>query len=209
MKINSQLKNAQFELVDDCPTDAKKKGRVTYNTECKQVQVGDGDDCKRVQDNSDVPIGMIMIWPSLNAPDTDRWLPARGDSVLTADHPELFAIIGYGYGGSGTSFNLPDYRGEFLRGRDAGAGRDPDRNTRTNRGDGTTGNNIGTKQADEFQTHNHTVTDRYTTIARDGESNNDHFTHDGFVNVTRNTTSTGGSETRPRNVYVDYYIKVK
>lgn len=56
--------------------------------------------------------------------------------------------------GSGThtwhdTFLLPDDRGRFLRGWDHGAGTDPDAASRTDRGDGTTGDNVGTLQADE------------------------------------------------------------
>ena len=37
----------------------------------------------------------------------DGWLECNGQSVSTTTYPELFAKIGYTYGGSGGSFNLP------------------------------------------------------------------------------------------------------
>ena len=50
------------------------------------------------------------------------WLACNGASVATATYPALFAAIGYTYGGAGAAFNLPDLRGEFLRGADGGSG---------------------------------------------------------------------------------------
>ncbi len=55
---------------------------------------------------------------------------------------------------------MPDLRGTFLRGVDAGRGEDSNAGTRTasNTG-GNTGDKVGTKQGDEFKAHNHNVTD--------------------------------------------------
>lgn len=39
------------------------------------------------------------------------WLLCDGTSVATATYPDLFAEIGYTFGGAGASFNLPDFRG--------------------------------------------------------------------------------------------------
>lgn len=41
--------------------------------------------------------------PSLNS----GWAVCNGSAVSTTDYPRLFAKIGYAFGGSGTSFNLP------------------------------------------------------------------------------------------------------
>ncbi|MDD5598780.1 MAG: phage tail protein, partial [Victivallaceae bacterium] len=60
----------------------------------------------------------------------------------------------YGTGPNGRSY-LPPANGYFLRVTDGGAGIDPDAAGRTDRGDGTTGDNVGTKQADEFKNHAH------------------------------------------------------
>jgi microcystin-dependent protein len=40
-----------------------------------------------------------------------KWLICEGQSLDTAVYPDLFAVIGYTYGGSGSTFNLPDLRG--------------------------------------------------------------------------------------------------
>jgi len=46
------------------------------------------------------------------------WLFCDGASVGTATYPDLFAVIGYSYGGSGASFTIPDLRGRVIAGRD-------------------------------------------------------------------------------------------
>jgi microcystin-dependent protein len=40
-----------------------------------------------------------------------RWLKCDGTGYATATYPDLFAAIGYTYGGSGATFNVPDIRG--------------------------------------------------------------------------------------------------
>lgn len=55
------------------------------------------------------------------------WLVADGSSLLVASYQDLFDNIGYRYGGSGTTFRLPDLRGEFIRGIDQGRGIDAGR----------------------------------------------------------------------------------
>lgn len=101
-----------------------------------------------------IPVGSMIPWPVATVPD-NTWRECNGDELSTTDYAELFAVIGYAYGGSGGTFKLPDWRGKFLRGWDHSAGRDPDAATRTNRGDGTTGDNVGTNQADAIQGHAH------------------------------------------------------
>lgn len=101
------------------------------------------------------PAGSVVAWFTEQLP--NGWLECNGAAISRADHPRLFAVLGirYGDGNGFTTFNLPDLRGEFLRGHDAGAGTDPNAATRTNRGDGTQGNNVGTRQADQLRIHQH------------------------------------------------------
>ena len=44
------------------------------------------------------------------------YLQCNGASLSTTTYSALFNVIGYTYGGSGTNFNVPDFRGIFLRG---------------------------------------------------------------------------------------------
>ena len=162
-----------------------------------------------VEENPQLAQGQIELSTGLVAafavaPLTDDWILCDGQAINRSKYVNLFNRIGetYGDGDTTTTFNVPDYRGQFLRGQDEGAGVDPDAAGRTDRGDGVTGDNIGTKQADAFQSHTHT-------------HNLANFTASG--NTTRSRPNTGAgslvtgsagnsSETRPANVYVQYYI---
>lgn len=55
------------------------------------------------------------------------FLKANGAALDTTVYADLFAVIGYTFGGSGSSFTLPDLRGEFIRGWDDGRGQDSGR----------------------------------------------------------------------------------
>lgn len=151
-----------------------------------------------------VPIGSSIIWHTSTVP--TGFLECDGSAVAVATYAELFAIIGYTYGGSGATFNLPDLRGEFLRGWDHAAGNDPDSSTRTDRGDGTTGDNIGTKQADEYKSHYHTMT---THEAPTGGMYTAGTVSQGYNNIqgSKDTATAGGNETRGRNVNVMFCIR--
>lgn len=87
----------------------------------------------------------------------DGWLREDGAAVSRTTYSALFALLGedYGSGDGSTTFNLPDSRGYFTRHQDSGAGRDPDATARTDRGDGTTGDNVGTLQQDAVDDHTH------------------------------------------------------
>jgi microcystin-dependent protein len=58
--------------------------------------------------------GMVSIWASSTPP--PAWFEQDGRSLLVADYPALFAVIGYQHGGSGPNFNLPDARGRAIYG---------------------------------------------------------------------------------------------
>jgi len=149
------------------------------------------------------PVGIINAWPTATAP--TGWLECDGSAVSRTTYADLFAVIGedYGNGNGSTTFNLPDFRGEFLRGWDNGAGNDPDSGSRTDRGDGTTGDNVGTKQDYEVQSHTHP-----TNFGSDSGGNDNYFTTVGVNNAgSSSTNASGGNETRPRNVYVMWIIK--
>lgn len=143
--------------------------------------------------------GFVKTWATASVP--AGYLECNGAAVSRTTYADLFAALSttYGVGDGSTTFNLPDYRGEFLRGWAHGSTNDPDRASRTNRGDGTTGDNIGTKQTDAFEAHTHTAENQ--TGAAYGQPA-------GAVEGTAGITgSTGGNETRPRNVNIMYVVK--
>lgn len=56
-------------------------------------------------------IGEIITFAGTTSPDPVRWLPCDGSSLLRADYPDLFTVIGTTYGApDSTHFNLPDLR---------------------------------------------------------------------------------------------------
>jgi microcystin-dependent protein len=90
--------------------------------------------------------GCIYMWPSDDVP-TGTYLCDGAEKNRTTD-ARLFGKIGTIWGpGNGTStFNLPNLLGYFPRFASLGSGVDPDAASRTNRGDGVTGDHVGTKQ---------------------------------------------------------------
>lgn len=150
--------------------------------------------------SAELPVGAIVPISSGTVP--ARYLEADGDIVSRVSFATLFAAIGtaYGPGDGSTTFQLPDLRGTFLRGWDHGAGEDPDAGARTDRGDGTAGDNVGTRQIDEFKEHHHRYSHMRTLYGPDAQAGPDHRS------VSTNTDDTGGSETRPKNVTVMYCI---
>jgi len=145
-----------------------------------------------------VKAGTVMAWPAATAP--AGWLECNGAAVSRTTYAELFAIIGttYGSGDGSTTFNLPEYRGEFLRGWDNNRLVDPDRGTRTNRGDGTTGNNIGTKQDAATLAHNHSFTGAASFTSGGTTSVNDE--HRSATSTFVTSVSVGSVSTAEANI---------
>ena len=108
----------------------------------------------------------------------------------------MFTSIGtsYGVGDGSTTFNIPDFRGEFLRGWDHGRGVD------TSRG-------IGTWQDQAYKDHSHGLGAKAVLVGIGGGS---FATATGVgdpIGLSSGGAFTGGTETRPRNVAVLYCIK--
>lgn len=111
-----------------------------------------------------IPAGTVVSFPGTTPP--SGWLLCDGSAISRTTYSSLFTAIStkHGYGDNSTTFNLPDYRGRFLRGSDNGQGRDPDRATRTAMAvGGATGDDVGTVQGQSFQTHTH-VQDAHTHV---------------------------------------------
>lgn len=170
-----------------------------------------------------VPIGASIYWNSPTLP--SGFMKENGAAISRTAYPELFAKIGtrFGAGDGSTTFNLPDSRGEFIRGLDDGRGVD-------------TGRTLGSSQADQNEAHTHTVSgtgsgtatsagahahnfinrlgqgtvgsppnvgygaDGGNIIMRTTESAGAH-THPVTVSsISGTAASSGGAEARPRNV---------
>lgn len=140
-----------------------------------------------------MPPGVTIPYGGSTPP--SGWLECNGAAVSRTAYADLFAAIGttWGSGDGSTTFNLPDLRGEFLRGWDHGRGVD-------------SGRALGSWQNHDFKAHTHNINARedwgttgYYTIAWTNTNGNQ-------VHPTP-TESTGGSETRPRNVALMFIIK--
>jgi len=146
------------------------------------------------------PVGSVMPFMGSTAP--GGYLECDGSAVSRSTYSRLYSVLGvkYGNGDGTTTFNLPDLRGQFIRGWSHGAGTDPNYATRTDRGDGTTGDNVGTKQAYGLRSHYHEY-----WKAEDGTN-----TYGGWyltLGVPTNMGSSGGNETRPKNINVMFIIR--
>jgi len=182
-------------------------------------------------DARSVPTGTIVAFGGEVAP--AGWAACDGTQLDGTDpkFAALYAVIGTSYGGTSSSmqFNLPDLRGQFLRGWDHGAGADPDAAGRTPVKTGAqSGDHVGTAEAGAFASHSHGVTDPGHAHTYDHGWNNDGGIVGGHVQGGSATSYTvwqgtfgtagattgisiqnaGGSETRPSNVTVSYIIKL-
>lgn len=97
-------------------------------------------------------IGEIIAYAGATSPDT-RWLLCDGASLLRADYPDLFAVIGTTYGSvDGTHFNIPDLRSRTAVMAGPGSGL-------TNHALGSTfGEETHTLTLSESPAHSHTTT---------------------------------------------------
>ena len=175
-----------------------------------------------------VPVGTIVAFagPWQKIP-TTGWALCDGTPVSTTDtkYAALFAVIGYSWGGSGSTFYLPETRGIFLRGQANGFFTDPNRDTRQAvKTGGNTGDAVGSYQSNQYLSHRHGIVlghnggsgdDRgYILLDNDGQGTARVHTENEAVNYAlpdaegNPIIASGGSETRPNNVYVNYMIKL-
>lgn len=176
-------------------------------------------DGKRLLDASDllgmVPSGAVLYFAGRTAP--AGWLKANGAAVSRTAYAALFAAIGttYGAGDGRSTFNLPDLRGEFLRGWDDGRGVDTPRP-------------MGSAQVDAVRQHYHgigyispnnddgafvvrnwTTTEQQTLQFVNGNGNSATRTLSASSNLgTTNAIDESAGETRPRNVALLAIIKI-
>jgi microcystin-dependent protein len=135
------------------------------------------------------PIGAIIAFPVAAIP--AGWLECNGQAISRTTFTDLFGFIGttYGAGDGSTTFNLPDYRGVFLRGNDNGRGYDA-------------GRALGSEQGDEFKSHKHAF-GPYVPVLTTGSSGYSFNAGSSYMD----TGLTGGTETRPKNVSVVFCVK--
>lgn len=156
---------------------------------------------------SSVPTGSVHTF-AMNAPPAG-YLECDGTQVSRSTYATLFGVIGttHGAGDGSTTFNLPDIRGEFVRGWDHGRGID-------------SGRAFASSQAEAIGPHYHLVA--ADVIGSSTPSSSNHLAGETSLggdteydlqgtsstpNVFRTGTGSGGTETRPRNVAYLFAIK--
>jgi microcystin-dependent protein len=166
----------------------------------------------------DPTLGSIAVFP-FNALPTG-YLECNGAAVSRTTYAALFAKIGttYGAGDGSTTFNLPDLRGEFIRGWDHGRGIDSGRTLAsaqagatklpTNAFTGTTNNTKAPIYAEYGTNANvgYGVPGQYNQLST-STSYGARTEYSANHNHTFTVTGGGDAETRPRNVAMVYAIK--
>ena len=176
-----------------------------------------------------VPSGAVFCIAVATVP--SDYLECNGAAVSRTTYSALFAVIGtaYGAGNGSSTFNLPDLRGEFIRGFDNGKGTD-------------SGRSIATSQAELTKAHGHSATGSsastgahnhsFTASNREGDSVGWSDSNKAFIGdqdgsrftvaedsgkifdnsdhshtITVSVSDSSGAETRPRNIAMMYVIK--
>ena len=133
------------------------------------------------------PIGTVSVYAGIES-DTQLlnrgYLIANGASILRADYPELFAIIGTTYGSSDSNhFNLPDLRGRTVVG--VYGSNDQNKEAEFDTLGETGGAKTVTLTVNQIPSHTHTFTGTSSTTASSGA-----HTH-----TFSGTTSSNGAHT--------------
>ena len=171
------------------------------------------------------PVGTVIWYAGSSAP--TGYLKANGDAIangsgttqsITADFSALYAVVGA---------NLPDLRGEFIRGFDDGKGTDSGRSIRSTQSDANKQHNhtattstkslTGTLNSVAETWHNNgTATGVFTKTTDETGNNTPEHTDvsatggidfDGSHDHTTTIANDGGSEARPRNIALLACIK--
>jgi len=187
-------------------------GDIRFNTTLSQFEGYNGAAWGEIANG--VPAGSIFSFASTTVP--SGYLECNGAAVSRSTYATLFATISttFGTGDGSSTFNLPDLRGQFVRGW---------ANNASNTGDD--GRSFASSQADQNKTHGHTasVTDpghKHVTKGHgtqdDGGSNVTGSTsggssstsmNDANTGITVSVASDGGAEVRVKNIALMYVIK--
>ncbi|MCL3781105.1 tail fiber protein [Prolixibacteraceae bacterium JC049] len=136
------------------------------------------------------------------------WLVCDGRKVNICDYPQLFCALGFLYGGSEEhgQFNLPDYRGMFLR----GIGNDESSLEDREKACAGEADGVGSTQECALQTHKHKY--EKPVGATPGNSGNAYAATESELTsepekVNNQEVRLSKLETRPVNTFVYYLIK--
>ena len=196
-------------------------GQIRFNTTSTEFEGYNGSSWGELA--AGVPVGTILTFGASTPP--SGFLECNGSAISRSTYASLFSILSttHGAGDGSSTFNLPDLRGQFVRGWDNSAGVDASRV-------------FGSTQTDQNKNHTHT-TDSVTLTGGirkisegfgAGGSATGVFTktQDGNNTITGSSSTSpvggvdfdgthshtisssgGGTEARPKNVALMYIIK--
>ena len=187
-----------------------------------------------MQTPDSVPTGCVFCRAVASVP--AGYLECNGAAVSRTTYSALFAVIGtqYGSGNGSSTFNLPDLRGEFVRGFDNGRGVDSGRSMASfqdhdNRAHTHSYTNSGITVSGANHNHNIRGFSLQPSIANVGitlgsgqgyqigyRTNDNVLTgqavkNSGNLSMSGNvgiTISDSGSEAKPRNIAMMYIIRI-
>jgi hypothetical protein len=193
---NKVIANNDLKILEDHRTDTDNPHEVTTAqiSAASETDLNDHAGDQTIH----VPTGAIFAFATDTVP--EGYLECDGSTLSTTTYSNLYNIIGTTFGSGSGTFNLPDLRGQFIRGWDNGRGLDP-----------TSPRTFGSSQAESFKAHTHPVQTQ--------ASNDDHDSYRCPTGSSYGATpfdspshfegarTTGGDETRPTNIALMYCIK--
>jgi microcystin-dependent protein len=165
-----------------------------------------------------MPPGAVQAFAMAAVP--TGWLECDGSAISRVTYAPLFANIStlYGIGDGSTTFGLPDYRGQFLRGWDHGRGVDAGRTIGSAQADLTASHTHTASSVVTDPGHTHTITNTGTNLAGTIAPSGGGSLNTGAplsanaaptgITVATTVNATGGAETRPKNAAVLVCIKI-
>ena len=169
-----------------------------------------------------VPSGSVFCMAVATVP--TGYLECNGAAVSRTTYAALFAIIGtnYGNGDGSSTFNVPDLRGEFVRGFDNGRGVDNGRSINDPQSSANLSHGHSVSASVTDPGHNHATSLGSNRVFLVGGSQHVGFGGAGGypgqdfsmsnantgISVSISQNNAGGSEARPRNIAMMYIIKV-
>jgi microcystin-dependent protein len=151
-----------------------------------------------------VTTGLIIPWSSSTVP--SGFLECDGSSVSTTTYANLFAVVGYVYGGSGASFNLPDLRDRTAvhKSTNKSFATTGGANTVTPTGNisGSTGST--TLQTNTIPSHSHTITAGSACGMCMGSAGINRANTNTSYNSIMSTSSVGGGQSHDHNLSANF-----
>ena len=183
-------------------------GDIRFNTTITQFEGYNGSAWGEIA--AGVPAGSVFSFATSTVP--SGYLECNGAAVSRSTYASLFSSISttWGVGDGSSTFNLPDLRGQFVRGWDNSAGVD-------------SGRSFASSQSDQNKAHNHSVNDSghnhtagnwggsfggssgVTVFRSDQSGTNSSIIQSATTGIS--IQNDGGTEVRVKNYALMYVIK--